>query len=219
MKPAHLARRALKPAVFILSLVPFGLLVRDGLWGDLGANPIEEITHRTGTWTLTFLLITLSVTPARRLPGLNRLIQVRRMLGLFAFFYASLHFLTYLALDQFFAFGAIIEDIAERPYITAGFTAFVLLIPLALTSTNAMIRRLGGKRWRRLHRLVYVAAAVGVLHFVWLTKADYRRPTIYAAVLLFLLGYRVWYRYRRSRRAGPTGTRGKRAPPEALNAP
>lgn len=200
MKQVQFIRRVLKPAVFLLALIPAALLLRDGLTGGLGVNPIEEITHRTGTWTLTFLMFTLAVTPARRVLRLNALIHLRRMLGLFAFFYASLHFLTYIVLDQFFLLTAIIDDIAERPYITVGFTSFVLLIPLAATSTNRMVKRLGGKRWQRLHRLVYVAAAGGVLHFLWQIKADARRPLIYAAVLAVLLGYRLWAKRERARK-------------------
>ena len=199
MTQVQFVRRVLKPAAFVVSLIPAALLLKDGLAGGLGVNPIEEITHRTGTWTLTFLMFTLAVTPARRVLRLNALIHLRRMLGLFAFSYACLHFLTYIVLDQFFALAAIIDDIAERPYITVGFTSFVLLIPLALTSTNKMVRRLGGKRWQRLHRLVYVAAAGGVVHFLWQIKADSRRPLIYAAVLAVLLGYRLWARRERAK--------------------
>ncbi len=201
MTPTQWVRRVLKPAAFLLALLPAGVLLRDFLADGLGANPIETITHRTGIWTLTFLMITLAVTPVRRLLGVGALVQMRRMLGLFAFFYASLHFLTYVVLDQFFAWGAIVEDIAKRPYITVGFASFVLLIPLAATSTDAMVRRLGGKRWQRLHRLVYVAAAGGVLHFLWQVKADTRRPFIYGVVLVVLLAFRLRRRRRRRRRA------------------
>ncbi len=183
-------RRVLKPAVFLLALVPFALLLHDLVTDGLGANPIEEITHRTGFWGLTFVVITLAVTPFRRLSGWNGVISLRRMLGLFGFFYVTLHFLTYIVLDQFFAFAFIIEDIAERPYITVGFTSWLLLIPLAITSTNAMIRRLG-KRWRTLHSLVYIVAFGGVLHFAWQVKADLRVPTIFATILLVLLVLRL----------------------------
>ncbi len=179
----------------------------NALRGTLGANPVEYITHFTGLTALTFLLITLSVTPARRLSGVSGLIQLRRMLGLYAFFYALLHFAMY-SLDQTYLSGtglslaAIGEDIAKRPYITVGFTAFLMLIALASTSTNGMVRRLGGKRWRRLHQLVYVAAALGVLHFLWLVKADVRQPATYGLVLVGLLSFRlVRQRVRRARQA------------------
>jgi sulfoxide reductase heme-binding subunit YedZ len=179
-----------KPAVFLASLVPAGLLVFDAVFGRLEAEPIKEITHRTGWWGLAFLLITLAVTPLRRFTGWNWVIKYRRMLGLFAFFYVTLHFLTYLVLDQFFAFHYIVEDVAKRPYITIGFTSFLLLIPLAITSTNGMIRRLG-KRWQGLHRLAYVAATGGVLHFLWLVKIDVREPTIFVVILVGLLAARL----------------------------
>jgi sulfoxide reductase heme-binding subunit YedZ len=202
LPPTHLGqmtalspRRLLKPTVFLACSIPFSLLLFAGLTDALGADPIEEITHRTGFWGLTLLLITLAVTPVRRVTGWNQVIRVRRMLGLFAFFYVTLHFLTYIVLDQFFGFSYIIEDIAERPYITVGFTSFLLLIPLAVTSTKGMIRRLG-KRWQKLHRLVYVAAIGGVLHFLWLVKADIRLPAIYGTVLLALFVARLWPRRR-----------------------
>jgi methionine sulfoxide reductase heme-binding subunit len=185
----------LKPGVFVACLIPLAILVGNALTDNLGANPIDEITDQTGTWTLRLLLITLAVTPARRLTGWNRLIQVRRMLGLFAFFYAGLHFLTYLWLDQFFVVEDIIADVMERPFITVGFTSFVLLIPLAVTSTTAMIKRLGGKWWQRLHRLVYVIAIGGVIHYLWLVKADIRLPLVYGGVLALLLAHRLWANY------------------------
>lgn len=180
----------LKLAVFLACLFPFGQLLYYGFTDDLTANPIEFITRFTGSWALIFLLATLSVTPLRKLFGWNNLIKYRRMLGLFAFFYALLHFSTYMVLDHFFDFPAIVKDIIKRPYVTAGFTGFVLMIPLAITSTAAMIRRLG-KRWQQLHRLVYVAAIAGVVHFYWLVKADIRRPVQYGTVLLLLLGIRL----------------------------
>ena len=187
--------RQVKPWVFAACLIPLGLLVWRAFAGGLTANPIEYITHRTGDWTLRFLLISLAVTPARRLTGWAWLASFRRMLGLFAFFYATLHFSTYLVLDFFFAFDLIVEDIVERRYVTAGFFGFVSLIPLAVTSTKGMVRRLGGKRWRRLHRLVYVAAAAGVVHYLWLVRIDIVPPLAYAAVLTVLLGLRLWFRY------------------------
>ena len=180
----------LKPLVFLLCLIPFGQLAYNAYTGDLGVNPIETITRFTGSWALIFLLGSLAVTPLRRLTRWNELIKFRRMLGLFAFSYALAHFSTYLVLDLFFDWAAIGKDILKRPYVTAGFTAFVLMIPLAITSTAAMIRRLG-KRWQQLHRLVYLAAIGGVIHFYWLVKADIRRPAQYGAVLVLLLSYRL----------------------------
>ncbi|HHH49075.1 MAG TPA: protein-methionine-sulfoxide reductase heme-binding subunit MsrQ [Gammaproteobacteria bacterium] len=195
-RPPHnhllLILRYLKPTLFLTCLLPLALLVWDGFHDALGANPIETITHRTGDWTLRFLLITLTMTPLRRLMGWNGVLRLRRMLGLFAFFYACLHFLTYLVLDQFFDWDAIIRDIAKRPYITIGFSAFVLLIPLAVTSTKAMMRRLG-RRWGQLHRLTYLVAIFGVIHYLWLVKADYLPPALYASVLAILLGLRLWW--------------------------
>lgn len=197
---------SVRGAVFLLSLVPLGLLVADALTDGLGTNPIEELTHRTGWWTLTYLMLTLAVTPARQLIRWGPLIKLRRMLGLFAFFYASLHFGVYIGLDQFFAFGFIIEDIKDRPYITVGFSALVLMTPLAATSTKKMIKRIGGRRWQLLHSLVYLSAALGVLHFLWLVKADTREPLIFAATLLALLAYRlVAPRIRRLRASRATG--------------
>ena len=187
----------LKIGVFGACLMPLAVLAGQALTHNLGANPIDEIADRTGIWTLRMLLITLAVTPARRLTGWNRLSQLRRMLGLFAFFYGSLHFVTYIWLDQFFAVEEIIADVMERPFITVGFASFVLLIPLALTSTAAMIKRLGGKRWQRLHRLVYAIAIGGVVHYLWLVKADIRQPLLYGSILGALLVYRLWDRYGR----------------------
>ncbi|MGE0406850.1 MAG: sulfite oxidase heme-binding subunit YedZ [Candidatus Korobacteraceae bacterium] len=183
--------RWLKVLAFLASLIPLGRLVWKGFAGMLGANPIEVITRSTGTWTLVFLLITLSVTPLRKLAGVPWLIRFRRMAGLFAFFYGSLHFTTYVWLDQFFDWPGIVADIGKRPFVTAGFTAFVLMLPLALTSTQGWIRRLGGKRWQAVHRLIYASAIAGVLHYWWLVKADVRQPLVYGAVLAALLGYRV----------------------------
>ncbi len=186
-----------KPILFIVCLLPLAGLVWDGVHENLGANPVETIRLFTGDWTLRFLLITLAVTPLRRLTGWHVVIRVRRMLGLFAFFYAALHIISYVWLDQFFMWDLIIEDVYKRPYITVGFTAFVLLLPLALTSTNGMVRRLGGKRWQRLHQLVYIIAILGVVHFWWLVKSDITEPLIYAIVLALLLGYRlIWTLHR-----------------------
>ncbi|MGD8933502.1 MAG: protein-methionine-sulfoxide reductase heme-binding subunit MsrQ [Gammaproteobacteria bacterium] len=174
-----------------MSLVPFIALVIGAVNNTLGTNPVETMTHETGEWTLRFLLITLMITPLRRLTGNNWLIRLRRMSGLFAFFYACLHFLTYIWFDQYFDWMEIAMDIPKRPFITVGFTAFVLLIPLAATSTNSMMRRLK-KNWSRLHKLIYVVAVLGVLHFLWAVKADTLEPMIYAVILLVLLGYRAF---------------------------
>lgn len=187
-------RRLLKPGIFLLCLVPMALIVFDGFTDSLGANPIEEITHRTGDWALRLLLITLAVTPARRLLNWTWATRLRRMLGLFAFFYVLLHFLTYLVLDQYFDWGEILKDIAKRPYITIGFAAFVMLIPLTVTSTNGMIRRMG-QRWHKLHKLVYVIGVFSVFHYLWLVKADLLQPVIYAIILIALLSVRSWFRH------------------------
>jgi sulfoxide reductase heme-binding subunit YedZ len=187
--------RRIKQWVFAACLIPLGLLVWAAFTGGLTANPIEDITHRTGDWTLRFLLAALAVTPLRKLLGWSSLASYRRMVGLFAFFYAVLHLSTYLVLDFFFAFDLILDDIVERRYVTAGFTGFVLLVPLALTSTKGMIRRLGGQRWRRLHRLGYLAAVAGVVHYLWLVKIDIGPPLVYAAVLAVLFGVRLWFAY------------------------
>jgi sulfoxide reductase heme-binding subunit YedZ len=185
--------KRLKVLVFALCLAPLMLLLYDLFFGRLSANPINDITQRTGIWTLRMLMLTLAVTPMRRLTGWSSLVRFRRMLGLFAFFYATLHFLIYLVIDQFFAWDEILKDIAKRPFITVGFATFVVLIPLAVTSTKKMIRRLGGKRWQRLHRLVYLAGIGGVIHYLWLVKTDTTPPLAYAAVLALLLGIRVWF--------------------------
>lgn len=180
-----------KPVILLACLIPVGLLGWKAYSGDLGANPIELITHSTGDWTMRFLLITLAVTPLRKLTGQAWLIRFRRMFGLFAFFYGLLHFTTYIWLDKFFDLHEMVKDVGKRPFITAGFTAFVLLIPLAITSTAAWIRRLGGKRWQMLHRLIYVSAVAGVVHYIWLVKADLRKPLQYAVILAVLLGHRI----------------------------
>ena len=207
MTEAEWVRRVLKPAVFAAALAPLLWLVWRALVGELSVNPIEDITHTTGRWALRLLVVTLAVTPLRRLMGWQAAIRFRRMLGLFAFFYATLHFLTYVVLDQFFGWEFILGDIAKRPYITMGFTAFVLMIPLALTSTAGMVRRLGGRRWSLLHRLIYASAICGVVHYLWKVKADTRDPLAYAAVVLVLLSVRVWYAARGTavRRATPPG--------------
>jgi methionine sulfoxide reductase heme-binding subunit len=184
--------RWFKPVVFLACLVPLMLLGWKAYMGLLGANPIEVITHATGDWILRFLLITLAITPIRKLTGQLWLVRYRRMFGLFAFFYGVLHFLTYIWLDKFFDLHEMLVDVAKRRYITVGFTGFVLLIPLAITSTKGWIRRLGGRRWQALHRLIYVSAIAGVIHYLWLVKADIRKPLQYGFVLGLLLGYRVF---------------------------
>ena len=196
-------RRLLKPAIFLLCVLPLARLLAGafGLAGvSLGANPVDTVLDTCGKWTLNLLLITLCVTPLRDITRVNPLIRVRRMLGLFAFTYAVLHFTTYLVLDLRLDFAGLGADIAKRPYITVGFTALLLLIPLAVTSTNRMMRRLG-RRWQKLHRLVYVIAMLGVLHYYWQVKADVREPLVYAAILAVLLGYRAWKGASRARSA------------------
>ena len=181
----------IKLPVFVLCLAPALWLAWRGWHEDLTLNPLEYITHFTGDWTIRFLTITLAITPLRKLAGLPSLIRFRRMTGLFAFFYGSLHFLTYLWLDKLFDFHQIWKDTAKRPFITAGFAAFVLMVPLALTSTAGWIRRLGGKRWQMLHRLVYASAIAGVVHYYWLVKSDVRLPLLYGSLVGLLLLYRV----------------------------
>jgi sulfoxide reductase heme-binding subunit YedZ len=183
------AARWVRPAAWVAGLIPLILLVAGAFTGGLGADPIEYVTLRTGFATLLMLMVSLAVTPVRRLTGWNWLASTRRTFGLCAFLYVCLHFLTYLV-DQGFSPAYIWPDIAKRPYVTAGFTAFLLLIPLALTSTKASIRRLG-KRWQKLHRLVYLAAGLGVLHFIWLVKSDLRDPLIFAAVFVLLMVLRI----------------------------
>lgn len=191
MQPGLRQLAALKAALFVFCLAPLAQLAWQGYAGGLGANPIEFVTRHLGTWTLNILLITLAVTPLRHISGWHWLIRLRRMLGLYAFFYAALHFLTYLWLDQFFDLASIVKDIAKRPFITAGFTAFLLLIPLAATSNAAMIRRLGSRRWTQLHRSVYAIAIIGIIHYWWLVKKDISLPLLYAVLLGALLGFRA----------------------------
>lgn len=203
--PAKLAPnvlRHLKTAVFLLALLPLIRLVALGVMDRLGTNPVEFVIRSNGTWTLTFLLITLSVTPLRNVTGMHWLLALRRMLGLFAFFYAVLHFLSYVWLDQWFEWGAIVKDVAKHRYVLVGFSAFLLLIPLAATSTGAMMRRLG-KRWQTLHRMVYIIAILGVVHYWWLVKKDVTQPLIYAMALTVLLLARLGPA--RFRNVGKTG--------------
>ena len=193
----------IKTAAFVACLIPLARLAWLGGQNRLGANPIEYVTHSSGWWTLAFLLITLSVTPLRRLLNQSWLLRLRRMFGLFAFFYACLHFITYVWLDQFFDWAEIVKDVGKRPFITVGFSAFVLLIPLAVTSTYAMVKRLGSRRWQLLHRLVYAIAALGVLHFWWLVKKDITEPFAFASLLALVLIIRLLYLLKQQRSASP----------------
>ena len=208
-------RWILKPVVFLGCMGPAAWLIRSILIGDLSANPLEDITHATGIWALRFLCITLAVTPLRRITGWNAVIRFRRMLGLFSFFYATVHLLIYIVADRLASLGfpslvawrtardlaaSIGADIYKRPFITVGFTAWMCMLPLALTSTAGMIRRLGGRRWNQLHRLIYAAAIAGVVHFWWLVKSDIREPATYAVVVGILLAFRLGWSVWRERR-------------------
>lgn len=200
----------IKSLLFMIALLPFGRLFLFAFTDDLGANPIEFITRNTGDWTLYFLCITLAVTPLRRLTKWNWLIRLRRMIGLFVFFYAALHFTTFLWFDHFFDVGEMLKDVVKRPFITVGFAAFVLLIPLAITSTNSMVKRLGGKRWQWLHRLIYVVAILGVVHYWWMKegKHDFEQPIIFGVIVVALLLIRVfwaWQKRSKSKALASTG--------------
>jgi methionine sulfoxide reductase heme-binding subunit len=208
LRPSAARARLVTLVAWSLGLYPVVALAYAAATGGLGTNPIELLTHRTGWWALALLLASLAVTPLRRLTGVNELIRARRPLGLFAFLLATLHLLVYFVLDQELGFEYLVEDVLERPFITVGFTAWLLLVPLALTSTRGWIRRLG-KRWRRLHTLVYAAAALGVLHFAWGVKADLREPAIFAALLALLLGARLLTRGRSG--GGSGGERARRS--------
>ena len=228
-------RFVLKPLVFVASLGPAAWLVWAALTNNLSANPLSDLTNETGVWALRFLCITLAITPFRKLTGWNHAIRFRRMTGLFAFFYGSLHFLTYTIADRFAGLdfpdgivawstvrnlaASVVADVYKRPFITIGFTAFMLMVPLAVTSTAGMIRRLGGKRWNALHRLVYVSAVAGAVHYYWLVKADVRRPIIYGAVVAVLLGIRFyWSRMRATApRQASTARRAVKAPTGSLS--
>ena len=215
--PDRALRFGLKPLVFVASLAPAGWLVWAILTGNLGANPLSDLTNETGIWALRFVCVTLAITPLRRITGWNQVIKFRRMAGLFAFFYGTLHFLTYIVVDRFASLvdfpdgyiawstarhlaAAIWEDIYKRPYITIGFTAWLTMLPLTLTSTAGMIRRLGGRAWNRLHKLVYATGVLVVVHYWWLVKADISRPAAYGVVVALLLGTRLyWARLRLAR--------------------
>jgi len=219
-------RFIVKPAAFVAALGPVAWLIWAGVTGNLSANPLSDITNETGVWALRFLCTTLAITPLRRLTGWNSVIRFRRMAGLYAFFYGTLHFLIYVIADRFAALdfpdgivawstlrnlGASVgEDIYKRPFITVGFTALMLMVPLALTSTAGMIRRLGGKRWQALHRLVYASATAGVVHYYWLVKADVSHPIAYGAVVASLLVFRVYWS--RVKRAQPVRVQQQPAP-------
>jgi len=194
-----------KVVVFLICLIPAGMLIWDAFNGGLGSNPTQFLEHSTGDWTLRFVAITLAVTPLRKLLKQPQLIRFRRMLGLFAFFYGCCHFAVYLTFDQVFDLHGIWADVMKRRYITVGFTGFVLMIPLAVTSTAGWIRRMGGKNWALLHRLIYVTAVAGVIHYYWLVKSDVHLPLEYAAVMAVLLGYRVYAHYAKPARAVPAG--------------
>ncbi|MET0962797.1 MAG: protein-methionine-sulfoxide reductase heme-binding subunit MsrQ [Noviherbaspirillum sp.] len=189
--------KRLKAVLFIAAMLPFLRLVAYTINDWLGANPVEFITRNTGDWTLYFLCITLAMTPLRRLTGWNWLVRLRRMIGLYAFFYASLHFMTFLWFDHFFDVAEMLKDVVKRPFITVGFSAFVLLIPLAVTSTNAMIKRLGGRRWQMLHRLIYLIASLGILHFWWMKagKNDFGQPIVFGLIVAALLLARVYWHF------------------------
>jgi sulfoxide reductase heme-binding subunit YedZ len=201
MNPSPRQITAIKAVLFLAALLPFLRLIWFGYTDRLGANPIEFITRSTGDWTLYFLCFTLAVTPLRRLTHWNWLIKLRRMLGLYAFFYVLLHFTTFFWFDHFFDLEEMWKDVLKRPFITVGFIAFVLLIPLALTSTNAMVRRLGGKRWQALHRLIYLIAPLGILHFWWMKagKHDFARPILYGSIVFVLLGLRALWTLKQNR--------------------
>ncbi|CAG2155010.1 Magnetosome protein MamZ [Cupriavidus numazuensis] len=190
--------RTLKVAIWLLAMLPFVRLLYLGATSQFGANPLEFVTRSTGTWTLVMLCVTLAITPLRRLTGWNWLVRLRRMLGLFAFFYGLQHFLLWIGVDRGFDFAYMLKDVVKRPFITVGFAAFVLMVPLALTSTNGMVRRLGGKRWQALHKAVYAIAVLAILHYWWhkAGKNDFSEVSIYAAVVFVLLGLRLWWRWR-----------------------
>jgi sulfoxide reductase heme-binding subunit YedZ len=204
-----------KVVLFFICLVPFASLCWRALHAGLGANPVEFVQHTTGDWTLRFLLFTLTITPLRKLLNLPDLIRFRRMLGLFAFFYVCLHFLTYIGPDQSFSLAGMWKDVQKRRYVTVGFTAFVLLIPLALTSTAGWIRRLGGRRWQMLHRAIYVSAVCGVIHYYWLVKSDVRKPLFYAAMVAILLAWRLGDWFLRRKRQPAQSSASRRVPASA----
>jgi sulfoxide reductase heme-binding subunit YedZ len=193
MTRTALIRWIVKPIIFLVCLLPLALLTYNFLAGNLSANPLDDITDETGTWTLRFIVLTLCMTPLRRITGWAGFTRLRRMVGLYAFFYGSLHFLTYLYFDKFFDWDEILMDIPKRPFILIGFLSFSLMIPLAVTSNDRITKWMGGKKWNALHRLVYLTAVGGTIHYLWLVKADLQRPLTYGAIVAVLLGYRFWY--------------------------
>jgi sulfoxide reductase heme-binding subunit YedZ len=209
---------ALKCVVWLAGLAPLAILIYKGFGGTLSANPIEFVTRSTGTWTLTFLLVTLGVTPLRMLPGLDRLIKLRRLIGLFAFCYAILHVTTYAWLDKFFDFPDMLKDVLKRPFLTAGLAAFLLLIPLAATSTDAAVQKLGRRNWQWLHRTVYVSCAAALVHFWWQVKADTRIPRVYTAIFAVLLGWQAvsWILRRGAMTQTATSLNGKVQPSQQI---
>jgi sulfoxide reductase heme-binding subunit YedZ len=212
---AAIVTRVVKPVLYLAALMPLAWLLFALLTGRVMGDQVKFMQHVTGDTILTCLMLTLSVTPLRRLTGWNEIIRVRRLIGLTAFWYACLHLTTYLVFDQSLSLSEILKDIVKHPWVLVGFTAFLCLVPLAITSTTGWVRRLGGKRWQRLHRLVYVAAAAGVLHYLWLVKKDIRLPLLYGAVLLVLLGSRVWLARERSRSRQRPAAREAEAEPAA----
>jgi sulfoxide reductase heme-binding subunit YedZ len=212
---SFLTNKWTKVVVFLACLGPLGLLIWEALHDELSANPTQFLEHATGDWTLRFVAITLCITPLRKILGLPNLIRFRRMLGLFAFFYGCLHFSIYLGLDQVLDFHGVWADVIKRKYITVGFTGFVLMIPLVLTSTAGWIRRLGGKRWQMLHRAIYLTAVAGVIHYFWLVKSDIHLPLEYAAVMAILLGWRLYGWYSGPARRTPAGSVARKQPETA----
>ena len=206
MTQTMFVRRVMKPAVFVSCLLPFAWLVYNAFWGDLGVNPVETITNETGIWTLRLIVATIAITPIRWATKWNPIITLRRMIGLFAFFYATIHFMIYFVLDRSLMFDGLWEDVVKRPYITMGFIGFVLMIPLALTSTKGWIRRLGGQRWNLLHKAVYITAIAAVIHYWWKVKLDVTNPMIYAAIVAVLLVARAYRWYSRRHAAVPVQT-------------
>ena len=197
MNPTQRRRWVFKPSVWLICLAPFALLVYDGFTDNLTANPIEKITNTTGIWTLRLIVATLAITPLRWFTGINQLINYRRLIGLFAFFYGCLHFTTFFLFDHQFDISGMWQDVLKRPYITAGFVAFVLMIPLAITSTTGWIRRMGGRNWNLLHKAIYITALAAVLHYFWKVKLDATNPVYYGLVVAALLGFRLWRNFAR----------------------
>ena len=215
MTRAAIITRVVKPVLYLAAILPFAWLLYALLTGLVMGDEVKFMQHVTGDTALTCLMLTLAITPLRRLTGWNEVIRVRRLIGLTAFWYACLHLTTYLVFDQSLSVDEILKDIVKHPWVLVGFTGFLCLVPLAITSTQGWVRRLGGRRWQRLHRLVYVAAAAGVLHYFWLVKKDVQAPLAYGAVLAILLGSRLWVARERARTRQPASTRSSVAKPAA----